>query len=62
MMEYHVSASFDQKGRIKHDEVDVVMNRWKNGTYGIPIHDGGTSVIRISYCPWCGQHLSKHKK
>lgn len=61
-MEYYVTDSFDEKGKIKYDDVDVVMNRWKNGTYGIPIHDGGTSVIVIKYCPWCGQQLPKPKK
>lgn len=25
--------------------------------YGLIIHDGGSSFIRISYCPWCGQDL-----
>ena len=28
-----------------------------NGQYGIPIHDGGSSYIRIDYCPWCGADL-----
>jgi hypothetical protein len=27
------------------------------GRYGIPIHDGGSSYIRIDYCPWCGAKL-----
>ncbi|MDF3028892.1 MAG: hypothetical protein K0S23_3199 [Fluviicola sp.] len=25
--------------------------------FGIPIHDGGSSYIRINYCPWCGVQL-----
>ena len=25
--------------------------------YGIYVHDGGSSVIRIRYCPWCGTKL-----
>ena len=25
--------------------------------YGLIIHDGGTSVIAIAYCPWCGTRL-----
>ena len=25
--------------------------------YGIPVLDGGTSYIRIEYCPWCGKEL-----
>lgn len=27
------------------------------GQYGIPIHDGGSSYVRIDYCPWCGAAL-----
>lgn len=23
-------------------------------SYGLIIHDGGSSVISISFCPWCG--------
>jgi hypothetical protein len=25
--------------------------------YGLLIHDGGTSVLIIRYCPWCGTKL-----
>jgi hypothetical protein len=25
--------------------------------YGIMIHDGGSSMIKIAYCPWCGIRL-----
>ena len=25
--------------------------------YGLLVHDGGTSSLRIGYCPWCGSHL-----
>lgn len=31
------------------------------GEFGIPVRDGGTSVIRIEYCPWCGISLLGHK-
>lgn len=27
--------------------------------YGMYVHDGGTSYITISYCPWCGTRLDK---
>jgi hypothetical protein len=29
------------------------------GGYGLLIHDGGSSVIEISFCPWCGSKLLK---
>ena len=25
--------------------------------YGLIVHDGGSSVIRIRFCPWCGARL-----
>ena len=28
-------------------------------SYGLIVHDGGSSVISIQYCPWCGAHLEK---
>lgn len=28
-----------------------------DGQYGIIVHDGGSSVIGIAHCPWCGSKL-----
>jgi hypothetical protein len=39
---------------------DVTLVRTASG-FGIPVRDGGTSVIRIDYCPWCGINLSGSK-
>jgi hypothetical protein len=25
--------------------------------YGLVVHDGGTSSVQISFCPWCGRRL-----
>ena len=25
--------------------------------YGLIVHDGGSSTVRISHCPWCGARL-----
>lgn len=30
----------------------------KTGDFGLRIHDGGSSVVTIQYCPWCGTHLA----
>jgi len=30
--------------------------------YGIIIHDGGTSMISIHYCPWCGVRLPESRR
>ncbi len=28
-------------------------------TYGLIVHDGGSSSIEISFCPWCGASLTR---
>ena len=27
--------------------------------YGLIVHDGGHSIVRIHYCPWCGSRLAR---
>jgi len=36
---------------------DVLIKITHNGKYGIRIHDGGSSFIVISFCPWCATKL-----
>lgn len=40
-----------------YDCPDNVVVRAKDGSFGLPIHDGGGSHIAISHCPWCGSEL-----
>lgn len=30
--------------------------------YGLIIHDGGSSFIKIDFCPFCGKNLPKSKR
>lgn len=39
---------------------DVIITE-KNKVFGIIIHDGGPSFIKIKHCPWCGQNLKNIK-
>lgn len=39
------------------DCADAVVVRLLDGSYGLPVHDGGSSWITISHCPWCGSVL-----
>lgn len=34
----------------------------KSKEYGLIIHDGGESLISISFCPWCGSRLLKSEQ
>jgi uncharacterized C2H2 Zn-finger protein len=33
----------------------------RSSAYGIIIHDGGESFIKINFCPWCGKKLNNKK-
>jgi hypothetical protein len=38
---------------------DALVHRsGKSGEYGLIVHDDGSSVISIAFCPWCGTSLS----
>jgi ribosomal protein S27AE len=30
--------------------------------YGLIVHDGGTAVVRIRFCPWCGAGLTNDQQ
>src|SRR5882757_2528871 len=50
-MAYRLIEDKLSKGK-KEINYDSVMTHYKKGkTFGIPIHDGGSSFIRIKYCP-----------
>lgn len=35
---------------------DMILVRIDDG-FAIPIRNGGTSMLKIEYCPWCGINL-----
>lgn len=41
------------------DCADVLVTTLPSHGPGIIVHDGGSSVILIQYCPWCGTHLQR---
>ena len=60
-MNYHLDFKCD----IHKDDFDcpdkIIYLSKKNKEFGIIIHDGGSSYIKIKYCPWCGSKLKKFK-
>lgn len=36
----------------------LVSYRSDRKQYGLYVHDGGESYVRIKYCPWCGTKLA----
>lgn len=57
MMRSNVESVCDQHPA-RQDCPDCLIDyRPESRSYGIMIHDGGTSTITIGYCPWCGTKL-----
>jgi len=52
-----INLGLDRNGEIVFDNVNVIMRRMPDGTFGIPVYDGGTSIVVITFCPWCGNSL-----
>jgi Domain of unknown function (DUF6980) len=53
--------AFDLNRTCRHhanrfDCPDALIAEMRGG-FGIIVHDGGSSVIRIDFCPWCGANL-----
>lgn len=55
-MAYDLSQKCDRHFTTRYECPDALIERTKNG-FGLIIHDGGTSVIEIMFCPWCGKKL-----
>jgi hypothetical protein len=59
VMADNVYSSLSEDGETKYDDPSVIINKWDEGLYGIPIHDGGATMVMINYCPWCGKKLKQ---
>jgi len=48
---------------IPEDCPDSLIAYWpESDEYGIRVHDGGSSIIRIAFCPWCGTRLPRPRR
>jgi|SRR5687768_16912282 len=56
-MAYHLIEDKVSKGKDEINYDCVITHDKKGKTFGLPIHDGGSSYIKISHCPWCGKQL-----
>jgi hypothetical protein len=59
MLADKIFESLDEDGETRYDDPEIVINKWDEGLYGIPVHNGSASMVVINYCPWCGTKLSK---
>lgn len=61
-MRYHVSTTCSvHKDRFDCPDALIHHNQ-KFDEYGIIVQDGGSSVIEIRFCPWCGTELPPSKR
>ena len=58
MMADKIHEGLDEEGEPRQDDPEVIINKWDEGIYGIPVHNGRGFMVMISYCPWCGTKLS----
>jgi hypothetical protein len=54
-MEYDLNQKCDVH-QDRSDCPDTLIACFERG-YGLFVHDGGSAVIEIKYCPWCGSKL-----
>ncbi|WP_432829202.1 DUF6980 family protein [Dactylosporangium sp. CA-092794] len=58
-----LSAVDDDEEEDPWDDPDVVVVYLpKFDEYGLPVRDGGASVIVIGFCPWCGARLPQSRR
>jgi hypothetical protein len=36
----------------------LVIRDERRQTFGLPVRDGGSSVVKIRFCPWCGIEIA----
>lgn len=56
-MAYHLIEGKKKQSKPNFDA--VIIHTHGRNEFGIPIHDGGSSYIRINFCPWCGSWLGR---
>lgn len=58
MMKYNIEYTCkEHKENILECPDKIIHYNKISKSYGIVIHDGGNSFIKIDFCPWCGKKL-----
>jgi hypothetical protein len=58
MMTFQLNQQCSQHADVFDCPDVLIFHSQQNKTYGLIVHDGGTSYIEIAYCPWCGINVS----
>ncbi len=60
---YRVTDKLESTCEDPFDDPDVIIWQFEDlGEFGIPVRDGGSSIIAIDYCPWCGVSLRRESE
>ena len=54
MMRAQLSTVCEQHAN-RFDCPNALVGAFSDGELGLIIHDGGSSMVVIEYCPWCGK-------
>ena len=56
-MSYNLIEDKKSKNNKNINYDSIITHTSKRKKFGIPIHDGGSSFLKINFCPWCGENL-----
>lgn len=56
-MDYHANFICDIHSDPFECPDNFILFNQTDNEYGLIVHDGGSSIIGISFCPWCGTKL-----
>lgn len=60
---YRVVSRKCRRHRARFDCPDALVGYWPHyDEYGLIVHDGGSSMVLIFFCPWCGSKLPSSKR
>ena len=61
-MQYHATYRCDQHPNPFDCPDNVVIYDAESDSYYLIIHDGGSGLISIRFCPWCGSNIETKRK
>jgi predicted RNA-binding Zn-ribbon protein involved in translation (DUF1610 family) len=56
--DYYINIKCEIHDNIYECPDYLITYNASDDSYGLIIHDGGESSVKIAYCPWCGNKLS----
>jgi hypothetical protein len=61
-MNYHVNYKCDIHDNPFDCPDNLLYFNSDEDSYGLILHDGGSAILEIAFCPWCGSGLSEKEE